>query len=92
MLLKVVYLVLRKVVLVAIVQTFLLCLSCFGKLFTAVLDHRLNYFLENMNLLCEEQAWFRKVYSTIDHILILNALLICICIENTHFLCFYRLL
>ena len=34
-------------------------LSCFGKLFTA-LNNRLNNYLENMNLLCEEQAGFRK--------------------------------
>ena len=37
-------------------------LSCFGKLFTAVLSNRLNNYLENMNLLCEEQAGFRKNY------------------------------
>ena len=49
-------------------------LSCFGKLFTAALNHRLNYYLENMNLLCEEQAGFRKGYSTIDHIFNLKCL------------------
>ena len=42
-------------------------LSCFGKLFTAVLNCRLNSYLENMNLLCEELAGFRKGYSTMDH-------------------------
>ena len=35
-------------------------LTCFGKLFTAVLNHRLNQYIENMNILCEEQAGFRK--------------------------------
>ena len=31
-------------------------LSCFGKLFTAELNNRLNTYLENMNVLAEEQA------------------------------------
>ena len=31
-------------------------LSCYGKLFTAVLNNRLNHYLENMSVLCE-QAW-----------------------------------
>ena len=35
-------------------------LSCFGKLFTAVLNNRLNNYLENMNLLCEEHAGLCK--------------------------------
>ena len=48
--------------------------SCFGKLFTAVLNCRLNFYLENMNLLCEEQAGFRKGYSTMDHAFNLNCL------------------
>ena len=49
-------------------------LSCFGKLFTAVLNNRLNKYLESMNLLCEEQAGFRKNYGTTDHILSLKCL------------------
>lgn len=49
-------------------------LSCFGKLFTAVLNFRLNCYLENMNLLCEEQAGFRKGYSTMDHVFNLKCL------------------
>ena len=43
-------------------------LSCFGKLFTSVLNNRLNNYLESMNLLCEEQAGVRKHYGTTDHI------------------------
>ena len=31
-------------------------LSCFRKLFTAILNTRLNNYLESMKLLCEEQA------------------------------------
>ena len=49
-------------------------LSCFGKLFTAVLNNRFNVYLENMDVLCEEQAGFRKGYSTTDHIFILKCL------------------
>ena len=67
-------------------------LSCFGKLFTAVLNHRLNNYLENMNLLCEEQAGFRKGYSTIDHIFNLKCLVdLYLHRKKTPFLCFYRL-
>ena len=67
-------------------------LSCFGKLFTAALNHRLNYYLENMNLLCEEQAGFRKGYSTIDHIFNLKCLVdLYLHRKKTTFLCFHRL-
>jgi hypothetical protein len=37
-------------------------------LFTAVLNNRLNHYLENMSVLCEEQVGFRKNYGTYDHI------------------------
>ena len=50
-------------------------LSCFGKLFTAVLNTRLNNYLENMNILAEEQAGFRKGYGTADHIFNLKCLI-----------------
>ena len=50
-------------------------LSCFGKLFTAILNKRLNNYSEGMNLLCEEQAGFRKNYSTIDHIFNMKCLI-----------------
>ena len=49
-------------------------LSCYGKLFTAVLNNRLNHYLENMSVLCEEQAGFRKHYCTYDHIFNLKCL------------------
>ena len=42
-------------------------LSCFGKLFTSILNNRLNNYLENMNILADEQAGFCKGYSTTDH-------------------------
>ena len=43
-------------------------LSCFGKLFTAVLLTRLNAFSEKFSILNENQSGFRKGYSTIDNI------------------------
>ena len=50
-------------------------LSCYGKLFTAVLNNRLNCYLEDMNVLYEEQAGFRKNYGTYDHIFNLKYLI-----------------
>ena len=50
-------------------------LSCFGKLFTGILNNRLNTFLESSGLLCEEQAGFRKHYGTVDHIFTLKMLI-----------------
>ena len=49
-------------------------LSCFGKLFTAVLNSRLNNYLEEFEILKENQAGFRKAYSTLDHIFTLRCL------------------
>ncbi|MES9879996.1 MAG: reverse transcriptase family protein, partial [Sedimenticola sp.] len=49
--------------------------SCFGKLFTAILNVRLNSFLEHEEILNENQAGFRKNYSTSDHIFVLYALI-----------------
>ena len=42
-------------------------LSCLGKLFTAVLNNRLNGYLDSVNMI-EEKAGLRKGYSTLDHI------------------------
>ena len=43
-------------------------LSCIaGKLFTSIINERLSKFLNNNNLLGEEQAGFREKCSTIDH-------------------------
>ncbi len=50
-------------------------LSCFGKLFTAVLNERLGSFLESNNILGKEQAAFRKEHSTLDHIFAIQCLL-----------------
>ena len=50
-------------------------LSCFGKLFTAVLNQRLNNFLNEHHILEENQAGFRAGYSTYDHIFALHAII-----------------
>ena len=49
-------------------------LSCVGKLFTAILNDRLTTYLEEFYLLNENQAGFRKTYSTSDHIFTLNCI------------------
>ena len=36
-------------------------LSCMGKLFTAILNKRINYFLETYGIIGEDQAAFRKI-------------------------------
>ena len=50
-------------------------LSCIGKLFTSIINERLSKFLNNNNLIGEEQAGFREKYSTIDHIFVLHSVL-----------------
>ena len=50
-------------------------LNCLGKLFTAVLNNRLCKFLEDNNLLSENQAGFWKHHSTRDHIFTLYSLI-----------------
>ena len=42
--------------------------SCFGKLFTSILNERLQSFSAQYSLICENQAGFRKNYSTLDNI------------------------
>lgn len=48
-------------------------LSCLNKCFTSILNQRLYTFLECNKIIVEEQAGFRKKYSTVDHIFTLNA-------------------
>jgi hypothetical protein len=50
-------------------------LSCVGKLFTTLLNARLNDYLEQNKLLGEEQTGFRAGYSTLDHVFTLNCLI-----------------
>jgi hypothetical protein len=50
-------------------------LSCLGKLFTAVINERLSAYLLHGGVIGEEQAGFRKGYSTMDHVFTLQSLL-----------------
>ena len=50
-------------------------LSCFGKLFTAVVNKRLTKYLDANRILGEEQAGFRQNYSTVDHIYVLKCII-----------------
>ena len=50
-------------------------LSCFGKLFTSILNTRITKYVEENELLHSEQAGFRKGYSTTDNLFILQSLI-----------------
>ena len=50
-------------------------LSCLGKLFTSILNKRLTTYLEDNDLLGEEQAGFRNGHSTLDHIFALHSII-----------------
>ena len=50
-------------------------LSCVGKLFTSILNNRLNEFLNVYRVLNENQAGFREMYSTTHHIFTLKCLI-----------------
>ena len=49
--------------------------SCLNKLFTSILNCRLQNFAEHFHLISENQAGFRKQYSTVDHIFSLHMLI-----------------
>ena len=49
--------------------------SCLGKLFTSILNCRLQKFAEHFHLISENQTGFRKQYSTVDHIFSLHMLI-----------------
>ena len=60
-------------------------LSCFGKFFTSVLNNRLTEFKTISKAINENQAGFRKNYSTIDHLFVLknvidlHCIILCLC-------------
>ena len=64
-------------------------LSCLGKLFTALLSECLNTYLEENDILNENQAGFRKDHSTIDHIFALHALIEIMKFEKKKLFCSY---
>ena len=50
-------------------------LSCFGKLFTSILNERINIFLNDNDLLGVEQSGFRAGHSCIDQVYALHSLI-----------------
>ena len=50
-------------------------LSCFGKFFTSLKNLRLNNFIESHNIMLENQAGFRRGYTTKKHIFTLKCLI-----------------
>ena len=50
-------------------------LSCFGKLFTSILNERLKKFIETFDIIGCEQAGFRSNFSTLDHLFTLYGLI-----------------
>ena len=50
-------------------------LSCFGKLFTSILNERIKTFLEINKLLGHEQTGFRNGFSTLDHLFTLYGII-----------------
>ena len=58
-------------------------LSVLGKVFSKVLNNRLVDWAENTGIQKEEQAGFRKRYSTIDNIFVLQALIQKYCSRNS---------
>ena len=50
-------------------------ISCLGKLFTSIVNTRLNFLANEVTLIHENQAGFRKGYTTIDNIFVLHVLI-----------------
>ena len=50
-------------------------LPIFSKIFTHILKDRLLKWCETENLICDEQAGFRKNYSTMDNVFVIDTLI-----------------
>ena len=67
-------------------------ISCVGKVFTAILNNRIQSYVENKEVINKCQSGFRKSHSTIDSMFILHNLIEIVCKKKTQFiLCFHRL-
>ena len=62
-------------------------LSCFGKLFTSILNDRIKSFLENFDLLGPEQTGFRAGFSTLDNLFALYGLIDILRFRNKRLYC-----
>ncbi len=49
--------------------------SCMAKLFTRLLNDRLDSYVNDNHILSENQAGFRKYYSTTDHLFVLKCII-----------------
>ena len=49
--------------------------SCFGKLFTLIINRRFTEYIESNNLIKPHQIGFRQGYRTADHVFVLNTIL-----------------
>jgi hypothetical protein len=59
-------------------------LSCFGKLFTSVLNLRLTSYVDKHNLLGSEQAGFRAGHSPLDHLFTLHSIIHLVLSKEKH--------
>ena len=64
-------------------------LSCISKPFTSVLNLRLTKYLEGNDILNENQSGFRKDYSTVDHIFVLNSVIELLRYQKKKLFCAY---
>ena len=62
-------------------------ISCLGKLFTAVLNDRLQKYADEYDIIEGCQAGFRKGYSTIDNMFILHSLIELVCKSKHSLFC-----
>ena len=62
-------------------------ISCQGKLFTSILNERLQQYAEEHDLINDCQAGFRKGYSTVDNIFILHSLIELVCKSKRKLYC-----
>ena len=49
--------------------------SCFGKLFTSVINNQIHYFFDTNNILGTEQTGFREGHLIMDHVFALHCLI-----------------
>ena len=62
-------------------------LSCFSKVFTSILNNRLNSFADEVNLISPSQADFRKMHSTLDNNFILKSFIDFYFLHNKKIFC-----
>ena len=61
--------------------------SCLGKVYTAIINERLNSFANSIELITKSQAGFRKGYSTVDNIFCLYSLIQLYFLSNRKLFC-----